>query len=152
MEIPLLHIDAFTSEAFKGNPAAVCLLEAPKPVDWMQNVAAEMNLPMTAFVMARPIVNEADLRWFTSTIEMPLCGHATLASAHALWETGKLKETQEAHFHTASDTLICRLAGKQIEMDFPALMIQESELPDAIAEAFDVRPRKVRDDRLFSGL
>ncbi len=142
MDIPLLHIDAFTSEAFRGNPAAVCLLESPMPADWMQNVAAEMNLPMTAFVVPRPIANEASLRWFTPTVEMPLCGHATLASAHALWETGRLKETQEARFHTASGVLICRRAGRQIEMDFPALMIQESELPDAIAEAFGVHPRK----------
>jgi PhzF family phenazine biosynthesis protein len=143
LEIPLLHIDAFTSEAFRGNPAAVCLLEAPRSADWMLNVAAEMNLPMTAFVVPRPIANQADLRWFTPTVEMPLCGHATLASAHALWETGRLNKTQEAYFHTASGALICRRAGKQIEMDFPALMIQESELPNAISEAFDVRPRKV---------
>jgi len=150
LEIPLLQIDAFTSEAFKGNPAAVCLLEAPKPADWMQNVAAEMNLPMTAFVVPRQIPNEADLRWFTPEGEMPLCGHATLASAHALWETGRIGETEDAHFHTASGELICRRAGKQIEMDFPALMIQESELPPAIAEALGIYPLKVfcqrRDD------
>ncbi|MDQ3011497.1 MAG: PhzF family phenazine biosynthesis protein [Acidobacteriota bacterium] len=143
MEIPLLHIDAFTSEAFRGNPAAVCLLEAPKPTGWMQKVAAEMNLPITAFVVQRSNANEADLRWFTPTVEMPLCGHATLASAHALWETGRLTETQEARFHIASGTLVCHRAGKQIEMNFPALPIQEADLPSAIAEAFGVRPRKV---------
>ncbi|MEP7340949.1 MAG: PhzF family phenazine biosynthesis protein [Acidobacteriota bacterium] len=148
MEIPLLHIDAFASEAFRGNPAAVCLLEAPKSADWMQNVATEMNLPMTAFVVPRSIApspgtNEADLRWFMAEGEMPLCGHATLASAHALWETGRLMENQEARFHTASGLLICHRAGKQIEMDFPALPVQEADLPPAIAEAVGVQPRKV---------
>lgn len=156
LEIPLLQIDAFTSEAFKGNPAAVCLLEAPKPEEWMQNVAAEMNLPMTAFVVPRqtapsPDANEADLRWFTPDGEMPLCGHATLASAHALWETGRLKETREARFHTASGELICRRAGRQIEMDFPALVVQESELPSDIAEALGVFPGKVFSQRRGDG-
>lgn len=148
MEIPLLHIDAFTSEAFKGNPAAVCLLEAPKSVEWMQNVATEMNLPMTAFVVPRVSAsnqngNEADLRWFTTEGEMPLCGHATLASAHALWETGRLMKTQEARFYTASGLLVCQRAGTQIEMNFPALPVQKADLPSAIAEAIGAHPQKV---------
>lgn len=151
MEIPLLHIDAFTSEAFRGNPAAVCLLDAPKSADWMQNVATEMNLPMTAFVVPRPIANEADLRWFMSGGEMPLCGHATLASAHALWETGRLTENQEARFHTAGGLLVCRRAGKQIEMNFPASPVQEADLPQSITEAVGVHPRKVFRQRRNDG-
>jgi PhzF family phenazine biosynthesis protein len=151
LEIPLLHIDAFTSEAFRGNPAAVCLLEAPKPDGWMQNVAAEMNLPMTAFVVPRHYANEADLRWFMAGGEMPLCGHATLASAHALWETGRLMENQEARFHTASGLLVCHRAGKQIEMDFPAAPVQEADLPPAIARAVSVHPRKVFRQRRNDG-
>ncbi|MEO6724188.1 MAG: PhzF family phenazine biosynthesis protein [Blastocatellia bacterium] len=151
MEIPLLHIDAFASEAFRGNPAAVCLLEMSKPDDWMQKVAAEINLPMTAFIVPRLKANEADLRWFTPTVEMPLCGHATLASAHALWETGRLNEAQEAHFHTLGGRLVCRRVGKQIEMNFPALLMQEADLPSAIAEAFGVRPRKVFRQRYNDG-
>jgi len=116
MEIPLLQVDAFASQAFKGNPAAVCLLESAKPADWMQNVGAEMNLAETAFVVPRAEEGQYDLRWFTPAIEIPLCGHATLASAHALWETGRLADTKEARFHTMSGELICRRAGKLIEV------------------------------------
>ena len=143
MEIPLLQIDAFASQAFKGNPAAVCLLETAKPADWMQNVGAEMNLAETAFVVPRAELGHYDLRWFTPAIEIPLCGHATLASAHALWETGKLAEDKEARFHTMSGELICRRAGKLIEMDFPALIAEPAELPPAAANALGVHPKNV---------
>jgi len=152
LEIPLLQIDAFASEAFKGNPAAVCLLDAPMPDRWMQDVAAEMNLSETAFVVPRAATisderregaGEYDLRWFTPAIEVPLCGHATLASAHALWQTGRLAETQGVRFHTASGVLVCRRAGRLIKMDFPALIPHEAELPASLADALKVRPRKV---------
>lgn len=143
MEIPLLQIDAFASQAFKGNPAAVCLLEAAKPADWMQNVGAEMNLAETAFVVPRAESGHYDLRWFTPAIEIPLCGHATLASAHALWETGRLPETSEARFHTMSGELICRRIGKLIEMDFPALIAEPAKLPDAAIEALSIKPKNV---------
>lgn len=146
MEVPILHIDAFAAEAFKGNPAAVCLLDKPRPANWMRNVAAEMNLSETAFVVPRTggqDEGEYDLRWFTPAIEVPLCGHATLASAHALWETGKLAETHTVRFHTLSGELVCRRAGKRIEMDFPALTAQEAKLPVEIGEALGVDPPKV---------
>lgn len=146
MEVPILHIDAFAVEAFKGNPAAVCLLDETRPAGWMRNVAAEMNLSETAFVVPRtgePDEGEYDLRWFTPAIEVPLCGHATLASAHALWETGRLVETQAARFHTLSGDLVCRRAGKRIEMDFPALIAQEAELFSEIKAALGVQPKKV---------
>ncbi|HQR35361.1 MAG TPA: PhzF family phenazine biosynthesis protein [Blastocatellia bacterium] len=143
MEIPLLQIDAFASQAFKGNPAAVCLLESAKPADWMQNVGAEMNLAETAFVVPRAEEGKYDLRWFTPAIEIPLCGHATLASAHALWETGRLAETKEARFHTMSGELICRRAGKQIEMDFPALIALPADPPPAAIEALGIQPKNV---------
>src|SRR5438105_449367 len=101
MEIPILQVDAFAPEAFKGNPAGVCLLDEPRPAEWMQKVAAEMNLAETAFLVRRG--DEGfDLRWFTPATEVPLCGHATLASAHVLWETGKLSTDEEARFHTLS--------------------------------------------------
>lgn len=157
MEVPILQIDAFTTEAFKGNPAAVCLLAQAQSAEWMQNVATEMNLPMTAFVVPRSNgidANshwEADLRWFMPEGEMPLCGHATLASVHALRETGRMTADQEVRFHTASGVLSCRQAGKQIEMDFPASPVQEAELPQALAEAFDVRPVKVFRQRRNDG-
>src|SRR4051812_24448097 len=98
MKAELLQIDAFTSQRFLGNPAAVCLFREPATESWMQNVAAEMNLAETAFVVPRAAgklgipgdPDGFDLRWFTPTVEVDLCGHATLASAHALWETGRL--------------------------------------------------------------
>jgi PhzF family phenazine biosynthesis protein len=154
LEIPVLQIDAFASEAFKGNPAAVCLLDEPQPAEWMQSVAAEMNLSETAFVVPRP--GDApdygfDLRWFTPAIEVPLCGHATLASAHALWETGRLAENQEACFHTLSGLLIAKRNGSGIEMDFPALLTRQTELPKAVEEALDIEPRAVVINRRKDG-
>src|SRR5205085_12493229 len=98
MTIPLFQVDAFTDRPFAGNPAAVCLLSEDRPADWMQAVAAEMNLSETAFV--RPIEGGFGLRWFTPTVEVDLCGHATLASAHVLWESGQLPAAWAARFHS----------------------------------------------------
>jgi PhzF family phenazine biosynthesis protein len=116
----LLHqVDAFTDVPFRGNPAAVCLLDAPRDAAWMQTVAAEMNLAETAF-----LVLEGDafrLRWFTPAIEVPLCGHATLASAHVLWETGRAKTDARIAFATLSGTLTAAREGEWIQLDFPAL-------------------------------
>jgi PhzF family phenazine biosynthesis protein len=147
MELPILQIDAFTAEAFKGNPAAVCLLDRSRPDEWMQRVAAEMNLSETAFVVPRSIIDDGfDLRWFTPAVEVPLCGHATLASAHALWEMGKLTAGEEARFHTLSGLLTARRAGARIELDFPALPVNEATLPDEILQALGVKPRYVGRD------
>jgi PhzF family phenazine biosynthesis protein len=118
MGIPIAQIDAFTDRAFAGNPAAVCLLPAARDAGWMQSVAAEMNLAETAFLVPRG--GGYDLRWFTPTIEVDLCGHATLASAHLLWESGQLPAGREARFETRSGLLLARQAGSWIEMDFPA--------------------------------
>ena len=103
MTLPLLQIDAFTDRPFDGNPAAVCLLPAPRDADWMQQVAAEMNLSETAFLF--PEGDGYRLRWFTPAVEVDLCGHATLASAHALWETDRLEQKATARFHTRSGLL-----------------------------------------------
>jgi PhzF family phenazine biosynthesis protein len=114
-----LHVvDAFTHRPFSGNPAAVCLLEQPADEAWMRLVAREMNLSETAFL--HPIDDGWSLRWFTPTVEVKLCGHATLASAFTLWETGALKSEEAARFHTLSGWLTCRRDGDWIEMDFPA--------------------------------
>jgi len=142
LEIPILQIDAFASEAFKGNPAAVCLLGEHRPAEWMQNVAAEMNLSETAFLVPRSD-GGFDLRWFTPAIEVPLCGHATLASSHALWETGRLAKDKEARFHTLSGWLVANRNGDGIEMDFPALFADQTELPKAVEEALSITPRAV---------
>src|SRR6186713_1419178 len=102
--IPLFQIDAFTDTPFAGNPAAVCLLAAPRPVAWMSSVAREMNLSETAFLVRRS--DGFDLRWFTPAIEVDLCGHATLASAHVLWEEGLAPRGAPARFHTRSGLLV----------------------------------------------
>jgi PhzF family phenazine biosynthesis protein len=118
MKTTLHTVDAFTHRPFAGNPAAVCVLEAPRDDEWMKHVAREMNLSETAFL--HPMEGGWSLRWFTPAVEVKLCGHATLASAFTLWETGALKPEAEARFHTLSGWLTCRHEGDWIAMDFPA--------------------------------
>src|SRR5688572_8023147 len=100
MKLPIHHVDAFTDKPFRGNPAAVCLLTGPMGDAWMQAVAAEMNLSETAFLTRRS--DGFELRWFTPAVEVDLCGHATLASAHALWESGAASPAETLRFHTKS--------------------------------------------------
>jgi PhzF family phenazine biosynthesis protein len=120
MSIPIFQVDSFTAEPFRGNPAGVCLLREEVAADWMQAVAAEMNLAETAFLVPRGGA-AFDLRWFTPTVEVPLCGHATLAAAHAIWEQGLAAPDRSLEFATASGPLRAwRGAGGWIEMDFPA--------------------------------
>jgi PhzF family phenazine biosynthesis protein len=141
MRIPLYQVDAFTAEPFAGNPAAVCVLPEPRDAAWMQNVASEMNLAETAFLQRRE--DGFDLRWFTPSIEVDLCGHATVASAHALWETDQLKPGETARFHTRSGLLTAERRGAWIELDFPATPEQPSATPPGLAEALGVTPRYV---------
>ena len=138
-ELPIFTVDAFTDAPFKGNPAAVCLLEAARDPDWMLPVAAEMNLAETAFLVLRED-GGYDLRWFTPTVEIPLCGHATLASAHILWQTGKLKADETARFHTMSGWLTAQRVGDLIELDFPALDSYEADVPEEMIAALGVQP------------
>lgn len=119
MAVPMYVVDAFASRPFQGNPAGVCLLDEPQPEDWMQSVAAEMKHAETAFVSPRD-GGGFNLRWFTPSTEVDLCGHATLAAAHVLWEVGMLSEDEEAAFHTKSGTLTCTRHGYGIQMDFPS--------------------------------
>ena len=100
MTQPFTQVDAFTERPFGGNPAAVCLLPAARDAGWMQSVAREMNLAATAFLVRHG--HDFDLRWFTPAAEVDLCGHATLASAHVLWEEGHLRPAEEARFHARS--------------------------------------------------
>ena len=95
--------------------------------------------------------NEFDLRWFTPAVEIPLCGHATLASAHALWQTERLGRDAEARFHTMSGWLICRSVDDKIEMDFPALIAAEAELPTPIQLALGIDPIRVQCHRRSDG-
>jgi len=123
------QIDAFTDCPFSGNPAAVCLLPAPRDAGWMQQVASEMNLAETAFLVRR--AEGYDLRWFTPVAEVDLCGHATLASAHLLWEEGHLKPAAIASFHTRSGILSAKRQGDMIWLDFPATPVRPATmLPD----------------------
>lgn len=131
----LLQVDAFTAEAFKGNPAAVCLLEGERDDAWMQNVAAEMNLAATAFPLPRD--GGYSLRWFTPAVELALCGHATLASAHALWSEGVTSD-DTLRFHTKSGVLTAARAGELIELDFPATLAEPADPPPVLLESLGV--------------
>jgi PhzF family phenazine biosynthesis protein len=141
MDDRLFQIDAFTAEPFRGNPAAVYLMEEGEERSgrWMQQVAAEMNLSETAFVRPRP--GGFDLRWFTPATEVPLCGHATLASAHAVWEAGLAGAGEAIRFHTLSGRLRASRHDDGIEIELPAYPVREVA-PDAVAVvALGVEPR-----------
>jgi predicted PhzF superfamily epimerase YddE/YHI9 len=123
MPPPPLHIiNAFVvaSNPFSGNPAAVCLLNQPREESWLQSVAAQMNLSETAFLLPIERSSNWELRWFTPRAEVDLCGHATLASAHFLWQNRFVPAEHPAIFRTRSGQLSCNKSGDWIEMDFPA--------------------------------
>jgi PhzF family phenazine biosynthesis protein len=141
MGLPIVQVDAFTDRPFAGNPAGVCILPAPADPVWMQDVAREMNLSETAFLVPRS--DGFDLRWFTPATEIDLCGHATLASAHVLWEDGHLAPGTQARFHTKSGALTADRRDPWIEMDFPATSPKEFPAPRGLAEAVGVTPRFV---------
>jgi PhzF family phenazine biosynthesis protein len=128
----IYQVDAFTDKPFTGNPAGVCVLPRPKDDTWMQNVAREMNLSETAFLLK--LADGFRLRWFTPAVEVELCGHATLASAHILWETGQLAPREFARFHTLSGLLTAERRGDAIELDFPATPDEQAEAPPDLAE------------------
>jgi PhzF family phenazine biosynthesis protein len=136
----IFQVDAFADRPFKGNPAGVCLLEAACPDEWMQSVAAEMNLSETAFVL--PLERGFSLRWFTPACEVDLCGHATLATAHVLWERGVLAPDREARFETLSGRLTARRDGDRIELDFPARppLPEPPAWADAVVGALGIKP------------
>jgi len=141
MSIPLVQVDAFTDTAFAGNPAAVCLLPGPAEATWMQRVAREMNLSETAFL--HPEGRAYRLRWFTPTVEIDLCGHATVASAHVLWETGRAPRGARIDFLTRSGLLSAEQRGAWIELDFPAKPVVEAEAPGDLLAALGVEARFV---------
>lgn len=146
MGLAIVQVDAFTDKPFAGNPAAVCILPAPRDERWMQDVAREMNLAETAFLH-----RENDgyrLRWFTPTVEVALCGHATLASAHVLWEGAHLAPSTPAVFHTKSGVLTAERRGGWIELDFPAMVAAPADPPPGLWEALGVQPCAVGRSRL----
>jgi len=136
MGLTITQVDAFTDQPFSGNPAAVCVLPEPRSDRWMQQVAQEMNLSETAFLL--PQDDGFNLRWFTPTVEVDLCGHATLASAHVLWSAGHLQPGQEARFHTRSGLLTAQQRDGWIELNFPAQPPVETPAPPELAVALGV--------------
>lgn len=136
MQTPIYQVDSFTSKPFKGNPAGVCILETSQSDAWMQNVALEMNLSETAFLL-----KEGDgyrLRWFTPRVEVDLCGHATLASAHTLWESGREPRESELRFQTRSGLLTAIYNEGWIELNFPRATLHDTNPPDGMLTALDV--------------
>ncbi|MGH9124353.1 MAG: PhzF family phenazine biosynthesis protein [Acidimicrobiales bacterium] len=143
----IFQVDAFTAEAFRGNPAAVCLLDDARSDQWLQSVASEMNLAETAFVTAAPD-GGFNLRWFTPAVEVDLCGHATLATAHVLWEVGR--EKANLAFHTKSGRLTAeRARDGGITLDFPADPVTAIDPPEQLAAALGVAPVAVGRGRSF---
>jgi PhzF family phenazine biosynthesis protein len=136
MAIRIVQVDAFTNRPFAGNPAAVCVLEAARPDEWMRDVAREMNLSETAFLV--PQNGGYHLRWLTPAVEVDLCGHATVASAHVLWEDGHLPQGQQARFHTRSGLLTADRRGDWIELNFPAKHAEPAEAPPELLRGLGV--------------
>lgn len=134
----ILQVDAFTDKPFAGNPAAVCILSSAADETWMQQVAAEMNLSETAFLYADGPAYR--LRWFTPEVEVPLCGHATLASAHVLWEDGHCAPEETIRFLTRSGELTACQTGAWIELNFPADFITEVLPPADLSKVLGAKP------------
>ena len=138
----IFQVDAFTDKPFAGNPAGVCVLPEPRSERWMQDVAREMNLSETAFLLKQE--DGFQLRWFTPAAEVDLCGHATLASAHILWEAEYLQPQEQARFHTRSGLLTAeRVDGNWIELDFPTKPEQPTDAPPHLLEALGIQAQYV---------
>jgi PhzF family phenazine biosynthesis protein len=151
VRLPLLQVDAFSRDPFGGNPAAIVFLDSPRDTAWLQAVAGEMNLSETAFLLRRDD-GHFDLRWFTPAVEVTLCGHATLASAYALWSTGRAATDAPIVFETLSGALTARPeANGTITIDLPARAVTPATLADGVAAALGVEPRAVHAARKGPG-
>ncbi|MBV9745778.1 MAG: PhzF family phenazine biosynthesis protein [Acidobacteriia bacterium] len=137
MGIRIVQVDAFTDRPFAGNPAAVCVLPSAPQEQWMRDVAREMNLSETAFLTPADGREKGayHLRWFTPSVEVDLWGHATVASAHVLWEDGYLPQGVQMRFHTRSGLLFATKCGEWIELDLPATLVMPAEPPAGLSEA-----------------
>ena len=145
MAIDIYQVDAFTEKPFGGNPAAVCIMPGPAEPAWMQHVARDMNVSETAFLYGEK--GGYNLRWFTPSVEVELCGHATLASAHILWETERASRGEAIEFHTLSGVLTAAPDGDSIELDFPSEPEREEAAPPALIESLGVKPLYVGRNR-----
>ena len=142
----IYQVDAFTDKPFSGNPAGVCILSEAAGETWMQQIASEMNLSETAFMVREGRVYH--LRWFAPVVEVDLCGHATLASAHILWETGAVPAGDEVAFSTMSGMLRARRDGEWIELDFPVEAAWAVEPPKKLLTSLGVKPLWVGKNRM----
>lgn len=140
MEIPFYQIDAFASQVFAGNPAGVCLLEEWLPDNTLQSIAAENNLPETAFLVQRE--NHYDLRWFTPAVEIDLCGHATLASGHAIFEFVD-RDSKSIEFQSKSGVLSVERIDALLFLDFPSRTPVSCPAPDGLASILGSTPSQV---------
>ncbi len=141
----IFQVDAFTDKPFAGNPAAVCVLPEAADDTWMQQLANEMNLSETAFLVAQ--ADGYHLRWFTPAVEVELCGHATLASAHILWEQGFLPLDEQARFYTKSGLLSAVRLDSWIQLDFPAEPEKQTDFPETLFKALGVAAQYVGKNR-----
>ena len=139
MSIKIFQVDAFTSEPFKGNPAAVCILENEVSDEWMSGVAADMNLAETAFITTTEEKNKYKLRWFTPKVEVDLCGHATLATAHILYQNNYVHCSEAIFFETKSGILKTLKNENHIQLDFPETPVSDIEIPEGIENAIGAK-------------
>lgn len=146
MSTPLLHVDAFAATPFEGNPAAVCLLDGARSAEWMQALASELNLPATVFVVGAR--DGFGMRWFSPAAELTLCGHGTLAAAHALWETARLSRAERARFVTRSGPLSATARDGWIAIDLPAEVARPASAPVGLLDALGTKARWVGRNRL----
>lgn len=142
--LPIFQVDAFTDEVFKGNPAAVVPLDNWLPDEQLQAIAAENNLAETAFYLRK--TDHFELRWFTPGLEIDLCGHATLATAHVLYEHQGYKG-DHIHFESLSGTLMVKKRKSDLQLDFPARPPEEVDPPEALLKGLDIEPLKVLKSR-----
>lgn len=145
MSVDLAVVDAFTDVPFAGNPAGVCVLDRPPRERWMERVARELNLSETAFLIPGHAPGCFGMRWFTPTVEVDLCGHATLAAAHILWLDGYAASDQRLHFETRAGRLSAWRADDSILLDFPALETEPADSPSGLIEALGVDSSCVSD-------
>ena len=138
-------IDSFTNQIFKGNPAAVCVVDSFPPPSLMQKIATEINLSETAFIVPKPNAHY-DIRWFTPLVEVELCGHGTLAAAHVLWNELKAEENP-VYFDSASGVLMASKMDHEITLDFPAHMPKPMAIPDGLTDALGISPVRVSRSR-----
>src|SRR3954467_11979806 len=136
MPVRIVQVDAFTNRPFAGNPAAVCVLREAMSEQWLRDVAREMNLSETAFLTPRD--GGFNLRWLTPAVEVDLCGHATVASAHVLWQDGHLGAGRQGRFYSRRGLLTADRKGEWIELDFPAKLAQAAEPPAELLASLGV--------------